>query len=84
MGGGRDTQLALIVNGLIVSKRLVELAERSRESDLNSLEGDRDVPSLQSADTNEFIPQNLSVTDQTTRHLNSSDPRQGTASDERS
>src|ERR1700682_1781736 len=71
--------LALIINGLIVSKRLVEIANRGRESDLNSLEGDQDPLALRSADTNEFIPANISVTDQTTRHLRNSDPKQGTA-----
>ncbi|HXM33963.1 MAG TPA: zinc ribbon domain-containing protein [Pyrinomonadaceae bacterium] len=73
--------LALIINGLIVSKRLVEIANRGRESDLNSLEGDQDPLALRSADTNEFIPANISVTDQTTRHLRNSDPKQGTAAD---
>lgn len=73
--------LALIINGLIVSRKLVEIAERDRESDLHSLERDQDPLALRSADTNEFIPTNFSVTDQTTRHLRTSDPKQGTAAD---
>lgn len=65
--------LALMINGLIVSKKLVEIAKRDREGDLKSLESDQDPPALRSADTNEFIPANLSVTDQTTRHLQGSE-----------
>ena len=73
--------LALIINGLIVSKRLVEIANRGRQSDLNILEGNQDPLSLHSADTNEFLPANFSVTDQTTRHLKNSSTKQGTDSD---
>lgn len=73
--------LALIVNGLIVSKRLVEIANRGRQKDLNIPAGDQDPLSLRSADTNEFLPANFSVTDQTTRHLKTSDPKQGPAAD---
>ncbi|HZE69169.1 MAG TPA: zinc ribbon domain-containing protein [Pyrinomonadaceae bacterium] len=68
--------LALIINGLIVSKKLVEITERDRERHLHSLEKDQDPLALRSADTNEFIPANFSVTDQTTRHLKTSDPKQ--------
>lgn len=71
--------LALIINGLIVSKKLVEIAKRSSGNDSNTLEGDRDPLTLRSADTNGFIPANLSVTDQTTRQLKSSEPKQRTA-----
>lgn len=73
--------LALMINGLIVSKRLVEIANRGPESDFNGLEGEQDPRSLRSADTNEFLPANFSVTDQTTRHLKTSDPKRGSASD---
>ena len=68
--------LALIINGLIVSKKLVEITERDRERHLHSLGKDQDPLALRSADTNEFIPANFSVTDQTTRHLKTSDPKQ--------
>ena len=73
--------LALIINGLVVSKKLVELARRERESDLHSLEGEREPLALRPADTNEFIPASLSVTEQTTRHLKNSEAKKGTASD---
>lgn len=70
--------LALIINGLIVSKKLVEIAKRDRGSELNSLGKDQGPRSLRSADTNEFVPANFSVTDQTTRHLHTADPKQRT------
>ena len=65
--------VALMINGLIVSKKLVEIAKRDWEGDSKSLERDQEPPALRSADTNEFIPANLSVTDQTTRHLQGSE-----------
>lgn len=67
--------LALIINGLIVSKRLVKISEGNRERELDS-QKDQDPLALRPADTNEFIPANFSVTEQTTRHLKSSDPNQ--------
>ena len=61
--------VALIVNGLVVSKRLVEIQEREMKR-VNGLEGEtNDLRSLRPADTNEFIPTGFSVTEQTTRHL---------------
>jgi len=63
---------ALIVNGLVVSKRIVEAHERALKEGKALDEGTR-VRGLRPADTSEFIPTNLSVTDQTTRHLESSE-----------
>ena len=60
--------LALIVNGLVVSKKLVELAERS-EQRAKPVEEGVSPRGLPAADTNEFIPAGMSVTEQTTRHL---------------
>lgn len=61
--------LALIINGLVVSKRMVEIQEREMKR-ANSLDPDvSDQPRLRPADTNEFIPTGFSVTEQTTRHL---------------
>jgi hypothetical protein len=61
--------LALIINGVVVSKKMVQVMEQTRK-ETKTLE---DVPGprgLRPADTNEFIPANMSsVTDQTTRHL---------------
>lgn len=65
--------LALILNGLVVSKKQAEIMERELMRARN-LEGHtNDVNpaprSLRPADTNEFIPTHFSVTDSTTRHL---------------
>jgi hypothetical protein len=64
--------LALIVNGLVVSKRIVQALERDqkREKTLEEGPAPRD---LKAANTSEFIPTNFSVTDQTTRHLENSE-----------
>lgn len=62
--------LALIINGLFVSKKMNEVMERGRK-ETNALDEGGPTPrGLHPADTNEFIPANMgSVTDQTTRHL---------------
>ena len=71
--------LALILNGLFVSRKQAAIIERERKR-ANSLE---DVPaelntttprSLRPAETNEFIATPFSVTDQTTRHLVNAEP----------
>lgn len=61
--------LALIVNGVFVSKKLVELGER--QNDQSSLPGTGTPASLKAADTNEFLNTPFSVTEQTTKHLRS-------------
>jgi hypothetical protein len=63
--------VALMINGLVVSKRLVEIA-KAEQDESNRLRGDHAPHVLSAADTNEFIPTNFSVTDQTTRHLSKS------------
>jgi hypothetical protein len=60
--------LALIVNGLVVSKRMVQVMEREQQRNKTLEEGEA-PRGLRAADTSEFIPTNASVTDQTTRHL---------------
>jgi len=64
--------LALIVNGLVVSKKMVQVIEREQQRNMPLSEG---IPArgLRAADTSEFIPTNFSVTDQTTRHLESTE-----------
>jgi hypothetical protein len=64
--------LALIINGLVVSKKIVEAQERALKEG-KALDEGAPVRSLRPADTNEFIPTNFSVTDQTTRHLEQSE-----------
>jgi hypothetical protein len=64
--------LGLLINGIVVSKRIVEAARReelSRARETGALEGGAQPRSLQSADTTEFIPSNFSVTEGTTKHL---------------
>jgi hypothetical protein len=60
--------LALIVNGLVVSKKMVEVMEREQKA-AKPLEEGATPRGLRGPDTSEFIPLNTSVTDQTTRHL---------------
>lgn len=65
--------LALIVNGLVVTKKIVEAQERALKEGKTLLDEGQAARSLRPADTNEFIPTNFSVTDQTTRHLEQSE-----------
>jgi len=60
--------VALIINGSIVSKRIVAAMEREQQA-LNRSEQAAEPRGLRAANTSEFIPTNFSVTDQTTRHL---------------
>jgi hypothetical protein len=60
--------LALMINGMVVSKRLADIQEREMRR-LGPLESQPDQRELSPADLNEFIPPNFSVTEQTTRHL---------------
>jgi hypothetical protein len=66
--------LALIINGVVVSKKMVQVMEREQNKAKSLDEGAAlSARGLKSADTNEFIPANYSVTDSTTRHLESSE-----------
>jgi hypothetical protein len=60
--------VALIINGMVVSKRIVEAQERALKEG-KALEEGQIPRSLRPPDTSEFIPTNFSVTDGTTRHL---------------
>lgn len=62
--------IALIINGVVVSKKLVEIAERN-EKRADQLESGQPARGLRAADTSEFIPAGRSVTEGTTRHLQS-------------
>jgi len=61
--------LALITNGAIVSKKLVEAARRNAGLPQDILEGEANPSSLRAADRNEFLSTPFSVTEQTTKHL---------------
>lgn len=67
--------LALIFNGLFVSKKIVELQKRALGSAPDPLPQGAEPPALKSADTNEFIPTGFSVTENTTQHLSLKDER---------
>jgi hypothetical protein len=71
--------LALIMNGLVVSRKQAEIMERQQRKRTDSLEEGSTPRSLRPADTNEFIPTHFSVTDQTTRHLTKAEeePKRG-------
>jgi hypothetical protein len=60
--------VALVINGLVVSKKIVQAIEREQEKNPQLEEG-TPAKGLRAADTSEFVPTNFSVTDQTTRHL---------------
>ena len=64
--------VALIINGLLVSKKIADSIEREQKKNM-SLEEGTPAKGLRAADTSEFIPTNFSVTDQTTRHLDSTE-----------
>jgi hypothetical protein len=62
--------VALIINGLFVSKKIVELSRRQRQSEPDALGAAAAArPALRTADTSEFLPPDYSVTESTTRHL---------------
>ena len=67
--------LALIFNGLVVSRKIVELEKRTLGAAPDSLPNGAEQPSLKSADTSEFVHPGFSVTEGTTKHLNLKDER---------
>lgn len=64
--------IALIINGVFVSKRLVELAKRTALTDPKAREEETGPHQLPSGDSTRFIPSRFSVTEGTTKHLRSS------------
>jgi hypothetical protein len=69
--------LALIINGLFVSKKIVELHKRERQQyPPDALGHGIEQPALKSADTSEFIPTGFSVTEGTTQHLSAPKQKQ--------
>jgi hypothetical protein len=61
--------IALIINGVFISKRMAEVARRQQQPTPNPLGPAAETPTLRSADTSEFIPPDYSVTEGTTKHL---------------
>jgi hypothetical protein len=71
--------IALIINGLFVSKKIVEVTRREmqRKTPPQGALGVNTMPrSLNSADTSEIPPASFSVTEDTTKHLSNSRPKQ--------
>jgi len=69
--------MALVINGLFVSKRLVEIAGQGPQpSGSNILGRDTEPHSLRPAGTSELIPPGFSVTEETTQHLGHSRQKQ--------
>ncbi len=64
--------IALMINGVFVSKKMLEAARRAGELPPSPEQPETTARSLPSADTNEFIPSAFSVTEETTKHLRSS------------
>ena len=61
--------LALLLNGAVISKRLVEIAKKN-SSEQRGLRDAAVRSQLEAADGSEFIPTDFSVTEHTTKHLN--------------
>lgn len=61
--------LGLIINGMFVSKRLATVLREAAANETGALEARFAQPALRPADTAEFLPTNLSVTEGTTKHL---------------
>jgi len=65
--------IALIVNGMFISKRLSEIARQAALKESNAPEKDTNPLALRSAEMTEFVPSSFSVTEGTTKHLQSAD-----------
>ena len=68
--------IALIINGLFVSKSLVKILQQESEKGPDALAKGPEPHALRSADTTEFTPSPFSVTEETTKHLGSSGQKQ--------
>jgi hypothetical protein len=61
--------LALIINGVFVSKKLAQVVKRANDAASGIQEPETNPLELPSANTTEFIPASYSVTEDTTKHL---------------
>jgi hypothetical protein len=70
--------IALMINGVVVSKRMVEIQEREEARSRQVAAEASDKRGLKQAEANEFIATGFSVTEETTRHFADSEekPRQ--------
>lgn len=69
--------LALLINGVVVSKKMINVAKRSVETgpNTNRLNNASDPASLPAANPAEFISPGFSVTEGTTKHLSGSEKK---------
>ena len=67
--------VGLMINGLVVSKRLAEIQEREMKKP-GALEGEMDQRALRPGESGDFVPARFSVTEGTTRHLAGSEQQQ--------
>lgn len=68
--------IALMINGVFVSKKLAALARQNSPSARNNLKEDLNPQSLVDGNATEFIPSGFSVTEDPTKHLKSSGQKQ--------
>ncbi len=68
--------IALIVNGVFVSKRLAEITRLAAQTGSNLPDKDTNPLALKSGEATEFIAPGFSVTEGTTKHLTTSDYKQ--------
>jgi hypothetical protein len=61
--------LALIFNGMFVSKKMLEAAKREDRHTTELPGPESDTPAIKPANTTEFVPARFSVTEDTTKHL---------------
>lgn len=66
--------VALMINGLVVSKRIVEAMEREK-NEPPALDDGPAPRGLRTPNTSEFIPAGMSVTEHTTRHLSNAEQK---------
>jgi hypothetical protein len=64
--------LALLINGVFISRRIVEISNRGSQPDPNAFQKDENPSALPAADKSDFIPSSASVTEHTTKHLKNS------------
>lgn len=67
--------IGLMINGLVVSKKLGQISGKEPLATPDALHSGAQRPALRSADTTEFIAPGFSVTEETTKHLRSSDQK---------
>ena len=63
--------LSLIINGVFVSKKLAQVVRKAAELSPGTPEKETNPLELRSAETTEFVPSGFSVTEGTTKHLDS-------------